>query len=85
MIMNNCGEAFHTDSWLAETNPGHSDPDAILQALLPGPRTVVLYVLFGPGEATMGKHQQIGKAFFGGGRGNFLENNPLPIWKFMFP
>ena len=49
--ISNCGEAFHTDSWLAEANPGHSDPDAILQALLPGPSTVVL---FGPGKARMG-------------------------------
>ena len=45
-----CSEAFHTDSWLAEANPGHSDRDAILQALLPGPSTVVL---FGPGKARM--------------------------------
>ena len=53
MIMNisDCGEVFHTDSWLAEVNPGHRDPDAILQALLPGPSTVVL---FGPGKARMG-------------------------------
>ena len=49
-ISNNCSEAFHTDSWLAEANPGHSDRDAILKALLPGPRTVVL---FGPGKARM--------------------------------
>ena len=49
--ISNCGEAFHTDSWLAEANPGHSDPDGILQALLPGPSTVVL---FGPGKARMG-------------------------------
>ena len=49
--ISNCGEAFHIDSWLAEANPGHSDRDAILQALLPGPRTVVL---FGPGKARMG-------------------------------
>ena len=48
--ISNCGEAFHTDSWLAEANPGHSDWDAILKALLPGPRTVVL---FGPGKARM--------------------------------
>ena len=48
--ISNCGEAFHTDSWLAEANPGHSDRDAILKALLPGPRTVVL---FGPGKARM--------------------------------
>ena len=48
--ISNCGETFHTDSWLAEANPGHSDPDAILQALLPGPSTVVL---FGPGKARM--------------------------------
>ena len=48
--ISNCGEAFHTDSWLAEANPGHSDRDAILQALLPGPSTVVL---FGPGKARM--------------------------------
>ena len=46
----NCGEAFHTDSWLAEANPGHSDRDAILQALLPGPSMVVL---FSPGKARM--------------------------------
>ena len=49
MIMN-CGEAFHTDSSLAEANPGHSDRDAILQALFPGPSTVVL---FGPGKVRM--------------------------------
>ena len=49
--ISNCGEAFHTDSWLAEAIPGHSDPDAILQALLPGPCTVVL---FGPDKARMG-------------------------------
>ena len=48
--ISNCGEAFHTNSWLAEANPGHSDRDAILQALLPGPSTVVL---FGPGKARM--------------------------------
>ena len=48
--ISNCGEAFHTDSWLAEANPGHTDRDAILQALLPGPSTVVL---FGPGKARM--------------------------------
>ena len=48
--ISNCGEALHTDSWLVEANPGHSDPDAILQALLPGPSTVVL---FGPGKARM--------------------------------
>ena len=48
--ISNCGEAFHTDSWLAEANPGHSDRDVILQALLPGPSTVVL---FGPGKARM--------------------------------
>ena len=48
--VSNCGEAFHTDSWLAEANPGHSDRDAILKALLPGPSTVVL---FGPGKARM--------------------------------
>ena len=35
---------------MAEANPGHSDRDAILQALLPGPSTVVL---FGPGKARM--------------------------------
>ena len=46
--ISNCGEAFHTDSWLAEANPGHSDRDAILKALLPGPHMVVL---FGPGKA----------------------------------
>ena len=40
--ISNCGEAFHTDSWLAEANSGHSDPDVILQALLPGSSTVVL-------------------------------------------
>ena len=50
--ISNCGEAFHTDSWLAEANPGHSDPDAILQALLPGPSMVVLS---GPGKARMQK------------------------------
>ena len=33
---------------MAEANPGHSDPDAILQALLLGPSTVVL---FGPGKS----------------------------------
>ena len=49
--ISNCGETFHTDSWLAEANPGHSDRDAILKALLPGPRTVVL---LGPGKARMG-------------------------------
>ena len=49
--ISNCGEAFHADNWLAEANPGHSDRDAILKALLPGPRTVVL---FGPGKARMG-------------------------------
>ena len=48
--ISNCDEAFHTDSWLAEANTGHSDRDAILKALLPGPRTVVL---FGPGKARM--------------------------------
>ena len=48
--ISNYGEVFHTDSWLAEANPGHSDRDAILKALLPGPRTVVL---FGPGKARM--------------------------------
>ena len=56
--ISNCGEAFHTDSWLAEVNPGHSDPDAILQALLPGPSTVVL---FGPGKARMDSCQQAQK------------------------
>ena len=49
--ISNYGEALHTDSWLAEANPGHSDRDAILQGLLPGPSTVVL---FGPGKARMG-------------------------------
>ena len=49
----NCGEAFHTDSWLAEANPGHSDRDSILPSLLPGPSTVVL---LGPGKARMRSH-----------------------------
>ena len=31
-------------------NPGHSDPDVILQALSPGPSTAAL---FGPGKARM--------------------------------
>ena len=49
--ISNCSEAFHTDSWLAEANPGHSDRDAILQALLPGPR---YGSTLGPGKARMG-------------------------------
>ena len=53
--ISNCGEAFHTDSWLAEANPDHSDRDAILQALLPGPSTVVL---FGPGKARMSTRRE---------------------------
>ena len=48
--ISNCSEAFHTDSWLAEANPGHSDRDAILQALLPGPR---YGSTLGPGKARM--------------------------------
>ena len=49
--ISNCGEAFHIDSWLGEANPGHSDRDAILQALLPGPR---YGSTLGPGKARMG-------------------------------
>ena len=49
--ISNCSEAFHTDSWLAEANPGHSDRDVILQALLPGPR---YGSTLGPGKARMG-------------------------------
>ena len=43
--ISNCSEAFHTDSWLAEANPGHSDRDAILKALLPQPAPNVVSTL----------------------------------------
>ena len=57
--ISNCGEAFHTDSWLAEANPGHSDWDAILQALLPGPSTEYYLALAKRGcvPVVFGDHQ----------------------------
>ena len=54
--ISNCSEAFHTDSWMAEANPGHSDRDAILQALLPGPR---YGSTLGPGKARMPLRQNV--------------------------